>query len=115
MRQTRGRSADCTAQWLNWVIRRRADGCAVGTTQATITAEGGVVTAEIAWVVASSFQGQGYAKEAAWALTEWLRGETVEKIVAHVHPEHHASQQVASATGLRATSTVIDEGVRWQG
>jgi len=55
------------ATWLNWTLRRRADEQAVGTAQATVAA--GV--AALAWVVASKWQGRGYATEAARALVDW--------------------------------------------
>ena len=53
-----GRSPDGTEQWRNWIVRLR-DGRAVGTVQATITAGGRA--AEVAWVIAVAWQGQGLA------------------------------------------------------
>jgi RimJ/RimL family protein N-acetyltransferase len=61
-RQVQGRSADGCQRWLNWVLRRLDNGCAVGTVQATVAGEAGDLTAEVAWVVASARQGQGYAR-----------------------------------------------------
>ena len=54
-----------TQRWLNWIVRRREDGQAVGTTQATLTALDSTVTAEVAWVIGRPYQGQGLASEAA--------------------------------------------------
>jgi hypothetical protein len=34
-------------------------------------------------------------------------------VVAHVHPDHRASQGVARAAGLRPTDVVQDGEVRW--
>jgi hypothetical protein len=48
-----GRSPDGAEEWRNWIVRLR-DGTAVGTVQATITAEG--AAAEIAWVVGMPWQ-----------------------------------------------------------
>ncbi len=118
-RQVVGHSPDGSQRWLNWVVRRRDAGQAVGTTQATVTAsvteQGETVTAEVAWVIGTAAQGQGYATEAARTMTAWLRTQGVHQVVAHVHPDHRASQAVARAAGLTATTTVLDGEVRWQG
>jgi RimJ/RimL family protein N-acetyltransferase len=47
--------------WRNWVIRRRTDGRAVGTVQATIVERDGVRTALVAWVSGAPWQGRGFA------------------------------------------------------
>jgi RimJ/RimL family protein N-acetyltransferase len=109
------RSPDGSQRWLNWVARRREDGQAVGTVQATVTRHGHGLTAEVAWVVAPPHQRRGYAREAAGTMVAWLRDQGVARIVAHVDPRHEASQGVARAVGLAATGTVVDGEVRWQG
>ena len=58
-RQAVGCSPDGSQRWLNWVVRRREDGRAVGTVQSTVTVEGAVLVAELAWVVATPHQGHG--------------------------------------------------------
>ena len=113
-RQAVGRSPDGSQRWLNWVVRLRDGGAAVGTTQATVTESDGVSTAEVAWVVARPHQGRGYAVESARAMVEWLREQRVEVVVAHVHPEHQASMAVARAIGLAPTDEVVDGEVRWE-
>ena len=113
-RQAVGRSPDGSQRWLNWVVRRREDGQAVGTVQATVTAGGGAVVAEVAWVLASPYQGHGYARESAGVVVAWLREQGVRTVVAHVHPDHHASGGVARAVGLTATTIVVDGETRWQ-
>jgi RimJ/RimL family protein N-acetyltransferase len=127
------RSADGTQVWANWVLRLRDTGEAIGTLQATLPAAGPAVdpaadpatgaagaagavgavgVAEVAWVVARSAQGRGYASEAAAWLVSRLRqaGWTV---VAHIHPDHAASQRVAAAAGMSPTDRVVDGEVRW--
>ena len=64
-RQAVGRSPDGAQGWLNWVARDRASRAPVGTVQTTISDEGGVRSAALGWVVASSRQGEGLATEAA--------------------------------------------------
>src|SRR5215207_6893952 len=102
-RQAVGRSPDGTEGWLNWVIRTRASGRPVGTVQATVSRNGRRRQAELAWVVASPCQGQGYAAEAAAGMAAWLRAQGVPLLIAYVHPEHRASWRVAERLGLIAT------------
>jgi RimJ/RimL family protein N-acetyltransferase len=96
-------------QWLNWVIRRGEDGQAVGTAQATIRGD----TAFVAWVVATAWQGRGYAKAAASALVSWLRDECGLAVAANIHPEHAASEHVAQAAGLSLTDAWADGERVW--
>ncbi|MET8864160.1 GNAT family N-acetyltransferase [Nonomuraea sp. NPDC004580] len=95
--------------WRNWVLRLRAEDCLVGYVQATVEGR----TAEVAWVVGTAWQGRGLATEAAVALVERLADE-VDTVIAHIHPDHAASQAVAAAAGLRATSRWQDGEVRWE-
>lgn len=114
IRQVVGRSPDGSQRWLNWVVRRRDSGQAVGTTQATVSEHDAGLTAAVAWVIGASQQRQGYAQEAAKVMVRWLRHQGVEVVVAHVHPQHQASIAVARAVGLAPTDTVVDGEVRWQ-
>jgi RimJ/RimL family protein N-acetyltransferase len=113
-RQVVGRSSDGLQRWLNWVVRRRDDGQALGYVQATVTQEPGGLSAEIAWVIGTAHQGRGYAREAAQAMAAWLRDQGVVQLVAHVHPQHRASNAVARSVGLVATDTVVDGEIRWR-
>jgi RimJ/RimL family protein N-acetyltransferase len=114
-RQTRGASPDGSQQWLNWVVRRRDSGHAVGTVQATVSLQSDTSVAEVAWVVAAAHQRRGYARESAAAMLRWLRRHGIDVVVAHVHPEHSASIAVARSLGLRATTRTRDGEVRWEG
>ena len=109
-----GRSRDGSERWLNWVIRRRDDGRPVGTVQATVTEQDLTLTAEIAWVIGTGQQRQGFAREAALAMVACLREHGVTTIVAHVHPQHEASEAVARALGLAPTDALVDGEVRWE-
>src|SRR6202050_3428644 len=102
-RQARGESPDGRDVWLNWVVRERVSGRAVGTVQATLPGREAGRVAELAWVIGSGHQGNGVAKEAAGTVAEWLRSQGVARLRAHVHPQHHASMAVAAAAGLAAT------------
>ena len=94
-------------QWLNWVLEY--DGELIGYVQATVTGS----TAEIAWVIGSAWQGQGFAKEAAQGLVTWLRAQNIVRIVAHVNPDHTASAAVAAASGLHRTDVLEDGEYLW--
>lgn len=113
-RQVAGCSADGGQRWCNWVVRHCHDGRAVGTVQATIDDEADHVTAEVAWVISSDHQGNGYAREAASAMIDWLLDCGADRVVAHIHPRHEASMAVARTVGLSATATTVDGEVRWE-
>jgi len=100
--------------WCNWVLALRGEGCLAGTVQATVAPDGDGPSAEIAWVVGVPWQGRGLATEAARALAGWLRARGVRTLVAHVHPDHHASAAVAAAAGLAPTGEWHDGEVRWR-
>ncbi len=114
-RQSVGHSPDHAQGWLNWMLRRRADGVLVGTVQATLSRPGGSppLDAELAWVVGHAFQGDGYAKEGAAVMADWLRAQGVRTLTAHVHPDHRASAAVAAALGMRRTGEPHDGEERW--
>ncbi|WP_229712760.1 GNAT family N-acetyltransferase [Streptomyces fuscichromogenes] len=102
-------SPDPAVSWLNWVIRLRPDSCLTGYVQATVTD----AVAEIAWVVGTPWQGRGIATEAARALVDRLARQRVLTVIAHIHPDHHASAAVATAVGLRPTDLRQEGEIRW--
>lgn len=106
-------SPDPAVSWCNWVIRHRDEGCLAGTVQATVSTDSGPL-AEVAWVVGRSWQGRGIATEAALALITWLRQQSVQTVIAHIHPRHQASAAVARAAGLTPTSYRHDGERRWR-
>jgi RimJ/RimL family protein N-acetyltransferase len=111
-RQAVGWSPERHQRWLNWVVRERSTGLAVGTVQATVTLrEPGA--GELAWVIASAHQGRGSAKEAVGLVASWLRDRGVGRLCAHIHPRHHASMAVARSIGLTPTDVIVDGEVRW--
>jgi RimJ/RimL family protein N-acetyltransferase len=113
-RQMVGASPDGRQGWLNWILRLRDSGTAVGTVQATLR-DGDLDDrrAELAWVVSSGFQGAGYATEGATAVVEWLRGKGVESVEAFIHPAHGASAAVAHRLGLRPSGHTRGGETRW--
>jgi len=117
-RQILGRSADGSEDWLNWIVRDRASGGIAGTVQSTVYHSGehhdGIrLVAEVAWVVASPFQGQGVATEAATMMRQWLQHGGVDVVLAHVHTENLPSIGVAKNLGLRPTTIMFDGELRW--
>jgi RimJ/RimL family protein N-acetyltransferase len=103
-----------TERWLNWIVRHRGDGEAIGTVQATVMNPDDDPVAFVAWTIGVRWQRQGYATEATVALVEWLGDHGVGAIVAHIHPDHSASAIVARRAGLRPTSEVVDGEVEWR-
>lgn len=109
-RQVAG-SGDPSEEWHNWVLRWGEHGPAVGYVQATVHPV--EQEAELAWVVGTPWQGRGFASAAAAAVLEHLLAAGVRRVVAHVHPDHGASQRVAASLGLAPTGTLVDGEVEW--
>jgi len=103
------RSRDGAELWLNWMIWHATQRAAVGYTQSTVHP----THAEVAWVVGTRWQGQGYATEAATAMVGRLLSMGVRDIRACVHPAHLASRRVAEKLGLQLTDRVIDGEQVW--
>jgi RimJ/RimL family protein N-acetyltransferase len=96
--------------WLNWILRLRETGEPVGTVQATLGGE----AAELAWVMSTRFQGEGYATEGTAAALGWLRKRGFDVFIAHIHPDHAASQALAARLGFEPTDQVKNGEVRWR-
>ncbi|MGW7575664.1 GNAT family N-acetyltransferase [Streptomyces sp. NPDC054765] len=107
-------SPDPAVSWLNWVIRLRAEDCLTGTLQATVSPSGHGLIAEIAWVMGTPWQGRGIAIEAARGLVDWLSGQPLQTVIAHIHPEHQSSAAVATAAGLTPTDEWHEGEIRWR-
>ncbi len=112
-RQNAGHSPDGAQGWLNWVVRLRRTGRAVGTVQATVARAAGSTTADLAWVTQVADQGRGYASEATTVLAGWLAGHGVDVLRARIHPDHVASAAVARRLGLVETGQVEDGERVW--
>jgi RimJ/RimL family protein N-acetyltransferase len=110
--QVVGRSPDGTEAWRNWIVRLRGGGAAVGFVQATLSGEDRA--ADVAWVIGTSWQGRGYATEAAASMVAHLVAGGVRTVTAHVHPEHAASEGVAARIGLRPVGEVEDGERVWR-
>jgi RimJ/RimL family protein N-acetyltransferase len=106
-----GHSPDGNETWRNWVVRLRDDGRTIGTVQATIAAN----EATLAWTIGTAWQGHGYAKEAATAVSAWVATSGVVWLRAAIHPGHEASAAVARSIGLAPTTEVVDGEVVWRG
>jgi len=102
-------SPDGTQHWLTWVVTLKGTGDSIGYVQATVTG----LQADIAWLIGTPWQGQGFAKEAAITMKDWLASQQVERVTAYIHPEHSASQKIASSLGLRRTGAYHDGEEEW--
>ncbi|HSF98229.1 MAG TPA: GNAT family N-acetyltransferase [Ornithinibacter sp.] len=110
-RQVAGPRGDAFA-WHTWVVRLADDGCAVGQVQATVHGDDGV--AELAWTIGAPWQGRGLASDAAALVVEFVVASGVGRVIAHIHPEHLASQRVAARLGLVPTGRTVDGEVEWE-
>ena len=90
--------------WHNWILR--LDGTAIGYVQATVKGE----SADLAWVVGIPWQGSGYATEASEAVRDWLADRGTTRFSAHIHPDHSASQAIATKLGLEPTGEFNGDG-----
>jgi RimJ/RimL family protein N-acetyltransferase len=113
VRQSIGKSPDGDAGWLNWIIRTKASGQAIGFVQATLMKDGGKVVGELAWLVSPPAQGNGAAVESSAAVLAWLKGREVQSVKALIRPDHAASARVAQRIGLSPTSIQIDGETLW--
>jgi RimJ/RimL family protein N-acetyltransferase len=104
------RSPDGVERWLNWVVRERADGRALGWVQATV--RGG--TASIAYALLPAERRRGAASDAVRAMIRWLRAELgVSELTASIAPANLASAQVARAVGLEPTDGRVGGEIIW--
>ncbi|WP_091692953.1 GNAT family N-acetyltransferase [Micrococcus terreus] len=111
--QSQGHSPDGTEQWINMIVVLHPGAQPIGFVQATVPTDGG--PAEIAWVIGAPWQGQGHAAEAARQLLAHLAERGVTEVLAHIHPDHTASQRIATHLGLHPTSEVVDGEIAWRG
>jgi RimJ/RimL family protein N-acetyltransferase len=91
--------------WLNWVVRLPPRE-PIGYIQATVTEK----EADLAWVIATAHQRQGYATEATRGVAEWLGRRSIRRLTAHVAPGHAGSERVATGVGMRPTGDFDDAG-----
>jgi RimJ/RimL family protein N-acetyltransferase len=105
-------SPDGRETWLNWVVRLRSDGTAIGYVQASL--ERASADVEVAWVIGRTWQGLGYASEAVGAMVTALRAAGTRRLVARVRGDHAASRRVAERAGLAPTGTVVDDEDEWE-
>ncbi len=105
-------SPDGRETWLNWVVRLRSDGTAIGYVQASL--ERASAHVEVAWVIGRAWQGQGYASEAVGAMVMALRAAGTRRLVAHVRADHAASRRVAERAGLAPTGTAVGDEDEWE-
>jgi RimJ/RimL family protein N-acetyltransferase len=103
--------------WLHgFCLVQRATGTTVGTAAFKAPPDGdGVV--EISYAIAPDHQRQGYATEAADALTAYAFAQDAVRLVrAHTLPEPNASTRVLTKCGFRFAGEVIDpeDGLVWR-
>jgi RimJ/RimL family protein N-acetyltransferase len=96
--------------WCNWALHLRMQDELIGHVQATVLPE----SADLAWVVGSAWQRQGYATEAAESVFQLLLQSGVRKIRASIHPDHTASIKIAEALGMHLTTEFSGDERIWE-
>ena len=91
--------------WLNWVVRLSPRE-PIGYVQATVIRH----EADLAWVITTDHQRQGYATEATRAVAEWLGRRSIRRLTAHVAPDHAGSERVATGVGMEPSGDFDDAG-----
>lgn len=102
-------SPDGSERWLTWIVQLESSRTAIGYVQSTIAGN----KADVAWLIGTSWQGNGYAREAVRQLGAWLQEEGMATITARIHPHHRASQKVASSLGLSPSGEYCDGEEIW--
>lgn len=93
--------------WLNWLLRRRDDGAAIGTLQATVEPGG---RAWIGYLLTPPAWGHGFATEAcAWLVAELARRHGVRDIMASVDVRNARSIAVLERVGFARVATCAAE------
>ncbi|HLI97086.1 MAG TPA: GNAT family N-acetyltransferase [Candidatus Baltobacteraceae bacterium] len=94
--------------WRNWLCRDRASGAAIGVVQATIFPQ--EAASHIAYAIFSVHQRNGYAREAAQAVIDYVKGSYgVERFFAEMDTRNEASYRLAESLGFVRVETRIDE------
>ena len=105
------RSPDGEEQWLNWVVRERDDGRALGWVQATVRG----ASASVAYALLPAERGAGLASEAVRALVRWLRERlAVTMVTAEIDDANAASVRVAVSAGFERTIHRSGEDFVWE-
>jgi RimJ/RimL family protein N-acetyltransferase len=105
------RSPDDDESWLNWVVRERLDGRALGWVQATVRGD----SASVAYAVLPAERGVGAASDAVRALVRWLRDRLgVTTVTAEIDEANAASARVAVAAGFERTIRRAGDEVVWE-
>ena len=105
------RSPDDDELWLNWVVRERQEGRALGWVQATVRGR----SASVAYAVLPAERGAGAASDAVRALVRWLHDRLgVTTVTAEIDDANAASARVAVAAGFERTIHRAGDEVVWE-
>jgi len=105
------RSPDGDEAWLNWVIRGRHDGRALGWVQATVRGD----SASVAYAILPAERGLGAASDAVRALVRWLHDRLgVTTVIAEIDDANAPSARVAVAAGFERTAHRAGDEVVWE-
>lgn len=98
--------------WHNWIITDKKTGDAMGYVQATIYHSRR--TAELGWVVAPKYAGQGFASEAARRVMAEMIGWKDLCLLCTIDSRNIASQHLAQALGFTLVEPTPQQAQRWE-
>lgn len=99
--------------WRNWVIRNKNTHKAMGYIQATVHHP--THSAELAWVLAPQYSGQGFASEATrCVITELVNGSQIDSLFCFIDSKNEASKNLAQALGFKLSKHQPLTSQRWE-
>lgn len=99
--------------WHNWIVRNKSTQQAMGYIQATVHHP--THSAELAWVLAPQYSGQGFASEATrCVITELVKGSQVDSLLVFIDSKNEASKRLAQALGFRLSKPEPLTSQRWE-
>ncbi len=91
--------------WLQWALRRKQDQVLIGRVEASVRLD---ATAQLAWLLGTSYTGQGYAREAVRRMLDHLRDDYgVREVDVEIDTRNLRSLRLAEALGFTRVNLVV--------
>lgn len=92
-----------------WCVERRTDGLPIG--MCGLIRRAGLLDVDVGYALLPAWRGQGHASEAASACVRYgLDSLQLERVVAYVNADNHASRRVLERAGLHQAGQVLLPG-----
>lgn len=91
--------------WLQWALRRKEDRVLIGRVEASVRLD---AKAQLAWLLGTSYTGQGYAREAVRRMLDHLRDDyAVREVDVEIDTRNLRSLRLAEALGFTRVNLVV--------